>query len=304
MNIEHVDLNLLQVLHLVLTERSVARAARRLHVTPSAVSNSLARLRELLDDPLVTRKGRGIVPTPRAAELAPSIAHALRELDVALFATRFDATTCTRAFTLAVADAGQLTYGPAIAKRMLADLPLAQLRLIGIDSLVSLGDLASSEIDLHVGVRGRGSGLHVEPLLVERTVLIARRNHPAMRKSVSTSRLAALRHIQIDMVPGRGVRDAVADAYKRANVRRDVAMSVPTFTSAVGIVSATNLVATVPESFANVYAARFGVSIVRGPVPRHHVELVLSWHERTHADPASLAFRALVRRAIIASRPA
>src|SRR5215217_6757290 len=115
-----IDLNLLLVLHTVLSERSVVRASERLHVTPSAISNSLARLRELLDDPLVTRQGRGIVPTPRAAELAPAVARALRELDVALFATRFERATCTRTFTLAVADAGQLTYGPRIATQMLA----------------------------------------------------------------------------------------------------------------------------------------------------------------------------------------
>jgi DNA-binding transcriptional LysR family regulator len=66
-----LDLNLLLVLDTVLAERSVARAARRLHVTPSAVSNALARLRAALDDPLISRSGRGIVPTPRAAALAP-----------------------------------------------------------------------------------------------------------------------------------------------------------------------------------------------------------------------------------------
>jgi DNA-binding transcriptional LysR family regulator len=282
----------------------VARAARRLHVTPSAISNALARLRELLDDPLVTRKGRGIAPTPRAAELAPTIAHALRELDVALFASRFDPTTCTRTFTLAAADAGQLTYGPELAKRMLRELPRARLRLVAIDSLVSLGDLASSEIDLHFGVRARGSALHVQPLVDERTVLVARRGHPATRKRASPRSLATLRHVRIDMVPGRGFRDAVADAYERADLPRDVAMSVPTFTAAAAVVSATDLVATLPESFANAYAARFGVTVVRGPVPQHRVELVLSWHDRTHADPASVAFRALVQRAIVASRSA
>jgi DNA-binding transcriptional LysR family regulator len=76
-----LDLNLLLVLDTVLAERSVARAARRLHVTPSAVSNALARLRAALDDPLLVRSGRGVVPTPRAAALSPAIARALRDLD-------------------------------------------------------------------------------------------------------------------------------------------------------------------------------------------------------------------------------
>src|SRR5467141_743126 len=96
------------VLHTVLAEGNVARAAERLHVTPSAVSNALARLRHALGDPLVTRKGRGIVPTPRATELAPILARTLRALEAALVTAPFDAATCTRMFTVAVADVGQV----------------------------------------------------------------------------------------------------------------------------------------------------------------------------------------------------
>jgi len=85
-----LDLNLLLMLDTVLAERSVVRAARRLHVTPSAVSNALARLRAALDDPLLIRSGRGIVPTPRAAALAPALARALRDLDQAVHGDGFD----------------------------------------------------------------------------------------------------------------------------------------------------------------------------------------------------------------------
>src|SRR6266403_125314 len=138
-SIASIDLNLMFVLHTVLAERNVARAAARLHVTPSAVSNALARLREVLGDPLVTRKGRGIVPTPRANELAPAIARAIQELEHALQAGPFDAASCTRTFTLAVADAGQITWVPRIATGMTRELPKAHLRVVGIDSLVSPG---------------------------------------------------------------------------------------------------------------------------------------------------------------------
>jgi DNA-binding transcriptional LysR family regulator len=85
-----LDLNLILVLHTVLAERNVARAAARLHVTPSAVSNSLARLRDVFGDPLVTRKGRGVVPTPKAAEIAPAIARAIREIEGALLSAPFE----------------------------------------------------------------------------------------------------------------------------------------------------------------------------------------------------------------------
>ena len=77
MNLASLDLNRLLVLHAVLTERSVTRAAATLHVTPSAISNALARLRATFDDPLLVRSGRGLVLTPRAAALAPQLSDAV-----------------------------------------------------------------------------------------------------------------------------------------------------------------------------------------------------------------------------------
>jgi DNA-binding transcriptional LysR family regulator len=270
-------------------------------VTPSAVSNALARLRDVLGDPLVTRKGRGIVPTPRATELAPAIARALHEFEHVLQAG-FDAASCTRTFTLAVADAGQITWVPRIATEITRELPKAHLRVVGIDSLVSLGDLTSSEIDLHLGVRGKGAGLHVERLFEERVVLVARRGHPALGKRPSRGALGGLHHVRVDMVPGRNFRDRVAVAYARAGVPREVVMTVPTFTTAAAVVAASDLVTTLPASLLAVYGTQLGLRALVAPVSTPAVEMALCWHERTHADPAAVAFRALVRRAVLDAR--
>ncbi|NRD52087.1 LysR family transcriptional regulator [Corallococcus sp. AB030] len=298
-SIAALDLNLLLVLHTVLTERSVVRAAERLHVTPSAISNSLARLRSALGDPLVTRKGRGIVPTPRALALAPAIARGLRELESGLHEAPFEPARCTRTFTLAVADAGQVTWGPRIAARMAGEMPNARLAVVGIASLVALGDLTSSQVDLHIGLAGRGAGLHVEPLLDERTVLVARDDPPGLTKRLSARALGALRHVGVEMVPGKGFRDLVGAAYARAGIRREVAMTVPSFLTAAAIVAATDLVATLPGSLVAAQGARLGVHCVNAPVPAHTVKMALCWHDRTHADPAARYFRQLVRRAVL-----
>jgi DNA-binding transcriptional LysR family regulator len=155
-SLSSIDLNLLLVLHMVLLEQNVARAAGRLHVTPSAVSNALARLRDALGDPLVTRKGRGIVPTPRAIELAPILGRTLQDLEAALVNAPFDAAKCTRTFTVAVADVGQAAWMPRLAIAMRRELPLAHLRVVGIDALVSLGDLGSLDMACFAaGRRGR-----------------------------------------------------------------------------------------------------------------------------------------------------
>jgi DNA-binding transcriptional LysR family regulator len=283
------------VLHTVLNERNVARAAERLHVTPSAVSNSLARLRDALGDPLVTRKGRGIVPTPRASELAPAIARAMRELELALVAAPFDRASCTRTFTLAVADLGQVVWVPRIVAALQRELPLSQLRVVGIDALVSLGDLASSEVDLHLGVAGKGPGLHAEPLLEEPSLLVARRDHPAGKRKLQRSTFAELRHVRVDMVPGKNFRDPFAATFAAANLAREVVITVPSYSAAAEVVAASDLVTMLPASLFEAKSASLGLRPLTSALLSHVTKFALSWHERTHNDPSARAFRALVK---------
>ncbi|TMA12895.1 MAG: LysR family transcriptional regulator, partial [Deltaproteobacteria bacterium] len=294
------DLNLMLMLHVVLLEQNVARAAGRLHVTPSAVSNALARLRDALGDPLVTRKGRGIVPTPRAIELAPILARTLHDLEAALVTAPFDAARCTRTFTVAVADVGQVAWIPRLAVSMRRELPLAHLRVVGIDSLVSLGDLGSSDIDLHLGIRSKGPGLHVEPLLEDRSLLVARRDHPAAAAGkLSRRALADLRHVRVDMVPGKRFGDPFAATFAQANIPREIVMTMPSFSTAAEVVAVSDLVTMLPSSLFAAKAASLGLRALATPLPAHTTKFAMSWHERTHADTAARAFRALVRRVVV-----
>jgi DNA-binding transcriptional LysR family regulator len=303
-SIASIDLNLMLVLHTVLAERNVARAAERLHVTPSAVSNALARLRGAIGDPLVTRKGRGVVPTPRATELAPAVARAIRELELALADAPFDAARCTRTFTLAVADIGQVAWVPRLATAMRRELPLAHLRVVGIDALVSLGDLSSSEIDLHLGIPGKGPGLHIEPLFEEPSLLVARHNHAAAGRKLSRRALAELRHVRVELVPGKHFRDPYAVTYARANVPREIVMTVPSFSAAAEVVAASDLVTMLPSSLLAAKGGSLGLRPLVTALLSHTTKFAMSWHERTHADPAARAFRTLVRSVVTEKRAA
>src|SRR5262245_6368197 len=151
----------------VLAERSVVRAARRLHVTPSAISNALARLRAALDDPLLVRSGRGVVPTPRAAALAPAVARALRDLDQALHGEAFNPATTDRELTLAIADVIQVVKLPGIVAALAAKMPRARLRVLSIDTLVASGGLAGPDVDVVVGAGEKGPGVRAQPLYEE-----------------------------------------------------------------------------------------------------------------------------------------
>jgi DNA-binding transcriptional LysR family regulator len=301
-SLSQLDLNLLVVLETVLAERSVVRAARRLHVTPSAVSNSLARLRDALEDPLVLRQGRGIVPTPRAAALGPVLTQTLQEIDRAVYGYNFDPATTTRQFTLAIADAGQIVQVPRLAAELTRHMPRARLRVVGIDTLLSSGGLAGTEVDVALAaLPNEGPGVRSIALYEEQSVLVARNKHPVLGYRVAKRDLSALRHVDVHVAPGHGYRELAA-AYRRAGIERDIALVVPTFIAAASVVAATDYVATLPASLVQRFGASMKIGVVDASAPRVAVAVKLAWHERTEHDLAMIAFRELVIDVVKTSR--
>lgn len=303
MSIRDLDLNLLVVLDTVLAERSVARAARRLHVTPSAISNALARLRAALGDPLVARSGRGIVPTPRALELAPVLSRFLEQLDRAVFGAGFDPATTTQQFTVAIADVGQIVRMPPLARLLGAEMPAARLRVVAIDSLVASGGLASPDVDVLIGRAHQGPATRAKRLYDEAMALVVRSDHPTARKRVTRQALAQLRHVDVQLAPGVRNRDLVA-AYARANIEREIAVIVGTFAAAAAMVAATDLVAALPASLVDILGAPLGLRAIASPIALPATPIHLVWSERTHLDPAMRAFRDLIIRASAPTRRA
>ena len=277
-------------------------SASRLQVTPSAVSNALARLRVLFGDPLLTRKGRGIVPTPRALELAPVLAKALRDLHDAVRAGTFNPGITTRRFTIALSDVGQVVLLPHIAALFAQEMPRARLRVVGVDSLVLLGGLAGSEVDVVIGPEPGGAEIHSEALFEQATVLICRQGHPALASRPTPKVMSTLRHVAVEMAPGQGLLNLAGLAYQRAGIARDVVVTVPTFSAAAAVVATTDFVATVPISLyvAMGHAMRLGTLPL--PVPEMTIATNMCWHERTHADATAAGFRDIVRRAVTDAR--
>ncbi len=307
MNLSAVDLNLLWVLHAVLAERSVARAAARLAVTSPAVSNALARLRAALGDPLFVRSGRGLAPTPRALELAPVLARSFGEIEAVLRAgADFDARACTRELTIALSDADQIAALARIARAFARRLPRARLRVVSLDTLVSGGGLSGPAVDVAIGPAYDEDGVRRRPLFVEEATFVVRRGHPRVGRALSRERFNAERHVDIHLLLGRaGVgHRTVADALASAGLVRQIAVTVPTFAAAAGVAAATDLVAGMPKRVARLLGRALPIRAVTGPGPPFRFEMCLHWHERTHADPAAAAFRELIAEALGAPAPA
>jgi len=302
MNVESLDLNRLLVLHAVLQERSVSRAAAALHVTPSAVSNALARLRETFGDPLMVRSGRGLVLTPRATALAPQLATAVAAMaQVVEDQAGFDPPRSRRTFTLACSDAEQISEVPHIAAAFARRLPNASLRAISVEQLEARGGLASSDVDAVIGPAPRVSReLHASDLYEDEGVLVVRKGHPDVRRQMSMERFNTLRHIDVLLAlegPGLGHR-IVEEFFASHGLRRDIAISVPSFAAAAAIASRTDWVAGMPRRMADVFLRQMPLVKVAVPGLTLGFHLQLWWHERTQTDAGARFFRSLITEAV------
>jgi DNA-binding transcriptional LysR family regulator len=298
MNLSSLDLNLLVVLHTVLEQKSVARAAAKLHVTPPAVSNALSRLRDVIGDPLLVRRGRGLVATPRALELAPRVALALRELEHALGSeSRFDPTRTRRRFVLACSDNDQTANVPRLAAAFGRAMPSAQLHVVSIDQLTASDGLAAGTVDAAVVPAGAyPEDLHAQPLYSDEAAFVLRAGHPVRAARLSRAQFNALRHVDIWLVLGRaGVGNQQVQAFlRRHGLVRDVAVIVPGFMAAAQVVTTTDLIAGMPRRVAEALARHLPLRIARPPTASMRIDLKLVWHERTHEDPGAVMFRSLV----------
>lgn len=295
-NLESVDLNLLLTLHLVLTEGSVARAAERLHVTPPAVSNSLARLREILGDPLLVRRGRGLVATPHAQALAPQIAAAVDTLRAIVETDRtFDPETSTRTFGVASADNISVGALPAVVRLFAQRLPRAHLQVVTLDHAVASDGLATGEIDVLLGLPPMTPELRSEPAYRERLLCaVWQGNRDVAEKELSLEQFLALRHVAV-VLHGQYTIDYVDIALEELGRKRSIALSVPQFTLAATCIVDTPYIAMLPEAMARQLATMLPLRLLTPPLELPAVTLMQVWHLRTDDDPGCRYFRATIR---------
>ncbi len=300
-SISSIDLNRLVVLHTVLEERSIARAAAKLHVTPSAVSNALAQLRATFDDPLVVRSGRGITLTPRAVALAPQLQEAVSAVRRVVEGDAFDPRKSTRTFSLACSDGEQVSVVPAIAARAAKELPLATLRILSVEQLAASGGLASCDVDAAIGPpHPPAPGTYAEDLYTEEAVLVVRRDHPRAKRGLTKALFNELRHVDILLALGRGGvgHRAAEDFFASQGLRRDIAVTVSSFTAAAAVVAETDWITGIPRRLAETLVRQLPLRIAPLPIPAMTFQMQLLWHERTHADAGARAFRRLILDAV------
>ncbi len=268
-NLSRIDLNLLVLFEAVLEERHVGRAAMRLHVSPSAVSHGLGRLRRLMNDPLFLRQPKGVVPTERAKLLAAPVADILdRARQVMANAEGFDPRKSVRRFVIGAPDAVTAVILPSLLAELRRDAPGIDL---GVRNLVgqfqaSLRELDERSLDVALLPIENIPARFVTRTLFEDEgfVIVRRAGHP-IGKRLTLARYCAAPHVLISVSGDpHGMVDRILE--KRGLSRR-VMLTVSNFIQALAVVAESDLVAAIPRRFAARYAARYRLVIAEPPIP-------------------------------------
>jgi DNA-binding transcriptional LysR family regulator len=306
MNFRTLDLNLLRVFDVVMTERHVTRAAERLAMTQPAVSNALRRLREALADDLFVPVPCGVAPTRRAQALWPEVGQALKTLRDAIEPQDFDPLLEERAFTVAMADATAAVIVPPLMEQWHETGTRSSVEVIGLDSRDPRPPLEHGTADAALGffpdaarelaTQDNRSTLCVLPLYSCDYMAVMRREHPlTLQPALSLDDYCAAEHVRIAF--SNRAPCYVDQALAQLGRRRRVVLSVGHFAIAGRAVSRSNLVAVLPQSF--VPATGYGRELTtrRLPFPLPRVDVSLMWHRRNAHDAGQKWFRATLAQA-------
>jgi DNA-binding transcriptional LysR family regulator len=289
-----LDLNLLAVFQEVYRERQISGAARRLGLTQSAVSNALARLRRAFDDELFVRTGGGMQPTPFAEQVAGPVGAAMAQVALALNQrSQFDPATSARRFVLAMTDVGEVHFMPALIERCRAVAPHVQISSVRAGSVALKEALETGRVDLAVGPFDNISEALYQRLLFRQPyVSMFRKGHPLSRGKVTLARFARAEHLLVDATDSP--YDRINQLLEQAGVGQSTRFRVPHFTAVPYIVSASELVVTVPQKLAERAARPFGLHWIVPPLELPELQTNLFWHRRFNQDPGNQWLRALV----------
>ncbi len=291
-----IDFNLLTALEALLAEGSVAGAARRLSLSESAMSRTLARLRAATGDPILVRAGRDMVPTPRAEAMRREIGTLTQAVRAVLQpdGAAFDPAGLERIFTLRANESFAETFGARLVAAAAAAAPGVRLNFTPKPDK-SVTPLREGVIDLDIGVMGHEAGpeLRVQALFRDRFVGVARKGHPLLAGKITAQRFADCGHV---VSSRRGHRDGPVDAaLATQGVTRRVAAVVQSFPAALAIVCRSDLLSVVPETYLKA-VAEFRDDLRAFPLPVETTPITISqmWHPRMEADPGHRWLRGVI----------
>jgi DNA-binding transcriptional LysR family regulator len=291
-----VDLHLLACFEALMRERHVSRAAESMSLGQSSMSEALGRLRLLFGDPLLVRSRDGMAPTPRALELQPQVRELLERSQALLDrSSDFDPAQARHVFRLVASDYTQFILLPRLLSELAERAPQSAIDVVPINVRALETALESGEADLAVGlVPEPPPGLRRRVLFGERSVCIARRDHPAFTTRLTAAGFAGLPHIHVAPSGLRFFSAALDEALQREGLTRRVVLTSPQFLLAAHVVAGSDAVVMLPSRVARRLEAVLPVSVFEPPLDLPSYEIAMLWHERTHSSRAHAWLRELV----------
>ncbi|NKI19330.1 LysR family transcriptional regulator [Spongiibacter sp. KMU-166] len=296
MNPERIDLNLLVVFSTIYSEGGITPAGKKLHLSQSAVSHALTRLRDCFDDPLFVRSGQTMQPTPKARNLQQKIAPLLSGLRASLndFSS-FDPARAERMFAVGMREQLESILLPRIVAEVLQQAPGISLSSVRFQRRSLEEDLSSGSVDLAIDVLQPVSGsLRHRKLSDDRLVVIARKNHPRLgqKRNITLDDYLALDHIQISgRRAGRGVEDV---ELHRLGKERNIRLRSQNIHAAIAAASRSDLVLTAGYAYAREAERDAKLVVLPFPCEMPPLSLYLYWHQNVDNDPANCWLRALI----------
>src|SRR5258708_4997456 len=316
-----IDLNLLRVFEILYDERNVTRAAARLFLTQSAVSHALARLRDVLGDPLFMRIPSGLQPTERAHQLAPRLRVALAEIRSVVATPTFDPANTRQRFTISAGPYFCMLIVPSLIALARKSAPGITLQIVNISANLAQ-ELDQQRVDIGLGAFDRvPPRLRSEELFRDEKAWAIGAHHPLAKQPFDHAAFLAWPRLAIGIAsaadksrepPARNdlVLRVILETDDEAGSppsaqRASASMMVHDPATALAVAAATDMVTLVPRRYAKACASSAQIRIIDFPQDRAEtIELSMLWHSRVHDDPGSLWLRALIREAVSLSSDA
>ncbi|MCW5576490.1 MAG: LysR family transcriptional regulator [Burkholderiales bacterium] len=298
-----LDLNLLVVLEVLLSEGSVTRAARRLNLAQPTVSNALSRLREHFKDPLLERSGNSMKPTACGQRLLQPVREALAKVDIVVQGRdqAFNPATAGRLVRVAASDYASAAFLPSLMDSLARQAPLMRVAISTFTSSDPIQELIAGKTDLLIGAFAKTSpDVHRYDLFVDELVCVVRKGHPSIRGKLSLKQFDTCSYITVQPQQS-SVGGSVDDLLVHMARQRNVGLSLPHLFSAIQVVLASDLVLTIASRAAELFAAAYPIQIIKHPLQLKPFVVSQLWHERTHLDPALAWFRTVLAESTPAS---
>ena len=296
-DLSNFNLNLLLALDGLLSQRSVTAAAKRVRVTPSAMSHSLSELRDLLGDPLLVRSGRGMVLTPRAEALVSPLHTLLMDAERLLGGgATFDPATTARHFVIAAPDFLATLLMPALLDAAAREAPGTSLEIVPSSRRGNAWLLETGDVDLALGaIVDEAPGIRRMDLLTEGFACAARKGHPSIDGALDLDSYVQTPHLLITLGDDSGPT-WVDQALTKLGKKRHIALRVRYFMAAPLIVARSDLLLTAPGMLIRYFAELVPLQVLRPPIDLPTYPEEAYWHQRFHEDPAHTWLRNLVKK--------